>query len=502
MHAPNLGPPDSQGGRPWVLIGVLVSAILLLGNLLAYLWYVNRPAPKTEIVAVKDLPPPPVAPEPEPSGLADLARAQRKLGVESIKVGEYEKAINALEAAKTLDPELEEVSALLEVARKLKKAEVEEARRAREKRTEDDAPRSNERRRASRRNRRSASRASRDEAPAPGILIVTTEPDRVLVRLDGEPRDLTPARLEVAPGRHRLELYRGEKRVLSRDIEIASRRVTLLDEVIPRAPPPQAAPQPTVRPNVDEDGNLDLISLLDRSPVESPATNGARRTRQTGRQPPPSTPPSWFAPTTGPARIVVYRPGSSSREVQQALTGSMQGTDIEVVSKADELGRAGPVDAVIAPASVLRSVGLTPTLLADGATDYVLVSFEPMTDGATLAGKTIAAVAELERRAMRTRVAEILKLSEAPRVRRVPKVEDLLSTLQLKLADAALVRSENLALIKRRTRRRLYEKSFEASAANLAVAFVPGGRRSQVEPSIRGLGRAARSALGVAGWKR
>ena len=298
-----------------------------------------------------------------------------------------------------------------------------------------------------------------------------------------------------------MELFRGEERVFSRDIDIASRRVTLLDETLQRPPSstePARSTTRIVRENVDDGGDLDLLGLLDRSPVESRTTDRNR--------PPPDAPAArsnWFAPKTGPARVVVFRPGSSSRAVAQALTGSMKGTDVRVVSQAEELGRSSPADAVIAPASVLRKVGLRPEMLAQGGSEYSLISFSPLPDAARMSAQTIAAVAEVDKKAMPKRVAEILQLRRTPRVRRVPKVEDLLSTLQLKLADAALVRTDDLAMLKRRTRRRLFTRSYQGvSSANLAVAFVPGGRRDQVEPSIRGLGTAAKKALGVAGWKR
>ena len=500
MHTPNSGPPPTKEGRPWIVLGVVVSALLLIGNFVAYLIYVGNgeqqapPAPaKTAIVPVRvdeARSPPEPPPSPEPSSLSGLARAQRKAGVEAIKRGEYRKAITSLEAAATLDPELAEVASLLDVARKLDRAEIEA------KRSEDrENSRTTDRRSSSRRKRRAS--PSEEQVPDSGILIITTEPDRVLVRIDGRPRDLTPARLEVRPGRHRVELFRGDERVFSRDIDIAARRVTLLDETLqrPTADPGRSSTR-IVRENLDETGDLDLLGLLDRSPVES-------RTAERAPAPPPTPRTNWFAPKTGPARVLVFRPGSSSKAVAQALTGSMEGTDVEVVSQAEELGRSAPADAVIAPASVLRRVGLRPVLLAEGGSGYSLISFAPLPKTTEMPSKTIAAVADVDKKAMPGRVAEILQLQRAPRVRRVPKVEDLLSTLQLKLADAALVRNEDFAMLKRRTRRRLFTRSYEAVAsANLAVAFVPGGRRAQVEPSIRGLGKAAKNALGVAGWKR
>ena len=144
MHTqtPNPGLPPPKEGRPWIVLGVVVSALLLLGNLVAYFVYVRSgdekgepvPARAVDSTAIDEArsPPPPLPPPPEPSSLAELARAQRKAGVEAIKQGNYRKAITSLEAAATLDPELAEVTSLLEVARKLGRAQDEARKQERE----------------------------------------------------------------------------------------------------------------------------------------------------------------------------------------------------------------------------------------------------------------------------------------------------------------------------------------------------------------------------------
>jgi hypothetical protein len=51
------------------------------------------------------------------------------------------------------------------------------------------------------------------EAPATGLLIVTTTPRGLLVQVDDSPVDLTPMRSRVSPGSHRVALLDGDRKV-------------------------------------------------------------------------------------------------------------------------------------------------------------------------------------------------------------------------------------------------------------------------------------------------
>lgn len=350
-----------------------------------------------------------------------------------------------------------------------------------------------------------------------GVLLVTTEPDGLLVKVDGQAQDFSPVRLEVPVGRHRVSIHRGGRQLTERMVEVASDRVTLVTEDLRERQGSPASSGAGRVTDVDVEGRLDLVGLVDRSPVEvepdrpSPSSTEASAGRSEG---PPSPPPAkaaerdavvspvtWRAPTAGPIRVVVYRPNAPTLELARALDRAWSGAEVKVVARAADLGGVAPADAVIAPAHVLREVGLSPSLTARAGEDHVLVSFEPLPEPSGLGERTVAVLGEGARGELVEHVAGLLGAPKPPRLRRVPKTEDLLSSLQLDLADAALVRAGDLELLRRRTQRSLFERALSRPSITLAVAFVPGGRRAQVEPSIRGLGDEAKQALGVRGWE-
>jgi hypothetical protein len=143
---------------------------------------------------------------------------------------------------------------------------------------------------------------------------------------------------------------------------------------------------------------------------------------------------------------------------------------------------------------------LTARLKAQGGGAYVLAAFNPLPSRDELTGLTVAVVGELDRKAMPERVRGILGTASAPKLRRVTRPEDLLSSLQLGLAQALLVRAEDYPALKQRTRQTLNEQTFSSAEVGLVVAYVDGGRGETVASALRGMSAAGREELGVQSW--
>ncbi len=378
-------------------------------------------------------------------------------------------------------------------------------------------------------------RAARSEArppPAPrereatGALLVTTTPPKLMVKVDGQARDFSPVRLELPPGKHTITIVDGGRTVHERTLDIAAGSVAVIDESFPVAtaaaqvaraaePLPRAAeaparsPEPAARtvepapraeatkaepakaaePALADDPKLDLAKLADRAP-EDRAPEAA--TAEKGRLAPPAG---------GPPRLVVYAPGKSAAALGRSLGAGLGGIDVRVLVRAGELKdelASKPADAVLASPSALAQSGLKPAISGVGSARWVAVSLDATLTRDRLPGVTIGVVDELGRKGMAARVADILGAA-APTLRRVTKLEDLVSTLQLDLAKAVIVRDGEVAALKARTQRPLNVIELRA-AEGMAVAFVDGGRRAPIERAILALDAGARAELGVERW--
>ena len=502
----------------------------------------------------------------------EAAHEERHRGLEALRKGDYSRALASLEAARELSPDGEEVDdALVEVLKRLEAADrlaeekgpaeeeasVEEKPLAEEEDPERTAaasrasvardpreaqvylkeerrePRRETRRRPERSSKsarprvaevrekqrvRESSREDLRATPKLGVLLVTSEPPGLVVRIDDRIRDLTPTRIQVPIGEHRVQLFRGRKEVFSQSVEVSDREPALVSEVFDSA---ALELEPSAPGRIDGDGKLDLVNLIEKSPVDgtraSPDLDRAGRLNPPGpsergkpeggkdetspRVEPvsPGDGPGWGAPNAGPARLVVFRPGSDKGDIESALSRSLSGARVRVAQSASDLRHSPTADAVIAPPRVLRELGLEPSLLSLSQPEYRLVSFSPIDPGAP--PQRVAIFAEGQKRQTPAQVTTMLGLAQTPKLRWVRKVEDLLSSLQLSMADAALVNVQHLDTLERRTTRRLYKRAFSQSGQSLAVAFIPGGRRDQVEPPLRQLSPEAKDALGVFGWR-
>lgn len=108
--------------------------------------------------------------------------------------------------------------------------------------------------------RETAEPRAAEPAPRTGLLLVTTTPRGVLVQVDGAAVDLTPMRVSLRPGTHRVVLLDGERHLHEAQVEVVEGQVTtVLRDVsaelaqgraeaapAPSRPPPapEAAPEP------------------------------------------------------------------------------------------------------------------------------------------------------------------------------------------------------------------------------------------------------------------
>ena len=518
--------PPPRKRRGWVLALGLVG-VILVGNAVVFYFYKRtqeRPFAGEIIASVEDRTELPVVggtprearveqegglPAVVDPSIRGRAEEQRAKGIELLRGGEYAAALAALEGARSIHRDLENIDDLIEVARKLQRGN----RRPPPPSAGQDSGttrRSSGSSGSSRSNRRSERRRSRSSSPPsatePAVILVTTKPERLVVRIDGDVRDMTPARIEVEPGRHRVEVFDGDQPLLSETVSVRSGEVELINRIFERPPTPVAETPPkdaADSPALSKDRELNLVELLDRGEV-APTPSGAPVAARAADGPsrPARTEQTVASPRSGSPRVLLYYPGRNANRVRAELAQGLSGIEVALVGSESRLRRelASGADAVVASSFVLRGMGLAPSLVAEGGGDYALASFtQGMTPGQAAAG-TVAVVDELGRKGTPPFVARILGVSDPPLVRRVTKVEDLLTLLQLGQADAIVVRPRHLTTLRGRTRRTLHSIGLRAPAVALAVAFVDGGRRTTIEPRIRNLPGEARAELGITRW--
>lgn len=517
-----LQPEEPPRGRRLALFAA-IAFFVVAANALGYVVYRAQHRPPIEVGATPPAPAvaapvAPASPAPSPSDdpVKELAREQRDRGIQALRNGAYGEARTALEAAAKLDPSLTEVTTLLELVDKLS-AKVADGERAQE-RVAERAPereRTPERtpERPSERDR-AAARASRSEPPAaPGVLLVTTTPPRLLVKIDGQGVELSPARLELTPGRHLVEIVQGGRVVLERSIELAAGQSAVISETFaepqpetravvaaPVAPPPRVSPSPAARTSGLEDERLDLVGLVDRAPTD-------RAAKAPVASPSPSSAPvaAAVAPAAGPARTAnpsLYVVGGAGLEA--TLEANMRGVDVQMFGSSSELraamARQAP-DGVLGPSAVVKGLGLQPAVLGMGPkVSWVAATLKAGLTRGELAGLTVGVVEDASKKVVEDRVGELV--GGKPRVRRVPKTDDLLPLLQLKMADAVVVREADLAELRARTQQTVHVVPLGGVDTTRALAFTEGSRRSVVERAVLGLGADIRAQLGVEKWSK
>lgn len=218
--------------------------------------------------------------QPAENGISnEMVRALRVAGLDALEHGDYQKAVATFTEAITKGgagdlPELLRIAKDLEERKKergpegkiaaavVEKPPEEPAEEEPEEVEEKDSGDSKSSRRSSRRSRPKprpapastpAPEPSEPEPPAPGLILVTSTPSGLVVAVDGEEHDLTPARVTVPPGPHRVTISKGTQVLHTQTVEVSSNRVSTVDADLEEKlrPPPApvvAAAEPATPP--------------------------------------------------------------------------------------------------------------------------------------------------------------------------------------------------------------------------------------------------------------
>ncbi|HEY8211815.1 MAG TPA: PEGA domain-containing protein [Myxococcaceae bacterium] len=260
--------------------GILVGVILFVAlgaNGLAYV-FLRRPAtatPDGPATTTTGTAARPAAPAEE--GDEGMARARRAAGIAALEHREYDKAVTELTEALRLRKDKGDLVELLNIANELRARDKVKAPIAPSPAppTPPPAPvaaapsrppsKSKPTRVATREREREKPPPPEPEpaaAPEPvrnGLLLVTSTPPGLVVTVDGKAVDLTPARVPVRPGSHRVTLAQGERRVFDETVEVGEDVVKPVTwEAKPEPPPvvvaaaartePPPAPKPDPPP--------------------------------------------------------------------------------------------------------------------------------------------------------------------------------------------------------------------------------------------------------------
>lgn len=156
-------------------------------------------------------------------------QSHRAAGLGAMKVGDYDTAIRELQAALDTASPAPDLPDLLKLAQQLqeedarKKLELEEEAAAR-------AIEATEKpRREVSRSAVSKSVKNESDELEPGLLLVTTTPSHITIYVDREPKDMSPARLEVEPGTHLIELKHASETLFEKRIRFRPTKVVTLN---------------------------------------------------------------------------------------------------------------------------------------------------------------------------------------------------------------------------------------------------------------------------------
>lgn len=245
-------------------------ALILLGTVAANgVAYVVLRGRRSAEPVVQPAPAPSVAPAPAaaqpPAEHANegLARARRAAGLAALEDRDYDKAVSEFTEALSLRKDKGDLVELLRIAQDLRTREQARPRPEPERPApEKPAPEPEPVAKATSRPRptRVASRAQPAEEPGAaeaarsGLLLITSTPPGLVVLLDGKPVDLTPARVSVRAGSHRVALAQGEHRLFEDTVEVAEDTVRSINrdltaELVAHSPPPSSA-RPALPPTL------------------------------------------------------------------------------------------------------------------------------------------------------------------------------------------------------------------------------------------------------------
>lgn len=214
-----------------------------------------------------------------------------------------------------------------------------------------------------------------------------------------------------------------------------------------------------------------------------------------------------MAQNAKPVVHVFLQLDAKSSVVERSLQQQLPGLSITVFGRLrdfEERLTTGHPDAVLSIDPVLRQHGQTVSLQGyrggKSAEPYVLASVNQALDGG-LDGKTIGVVELLGREGTQTFVNRLLKATNL-RIKRVAKIEDLLSLLELSAADGIVLSSSMLATLVERTRLVIKTRELPDALVGLpAIAVLNPAVRETIVRSFQQLDAPTKRLLGIDAWR-
>ncbi|MFE8601282.1 PEGA domain-containing protein [Archangium violaceum] len=260
--------------KTWIVV-ILLGTIAI--NAVAYMVVRSRRAPvsvEAPAAVASPTPAPPSPTEPRPTAAPDpsaqeeanagLARARRAAGLAALEDRDYNKAVAEFTEALSLRKDKGDLVELLRIASDLQSRDQsrEQARAQAEVAKPEPVPVARPVSKAKPVRVALRTKPTTKEEPLPvsetarnGLLLVTSTPPGMVVMVDGKAVDLTPARLPLRAGSHRVALAQGERQLFEDTVEIEADEVRSINrdltaELAPRpgTPPPTSArtqPEPT-----------------------------------------------------------------------------------------------------------------------------------------------------------------------------------------------------------------------------------------------------------------
>ena len=211
----------------WILAGMAVG--IAAGNAVAFIAYREMRETPSLAPGPEATPPPPEVARTVPAESREKAMALRNQGLSALKDGDYDRASRRFIEALAIDSEESDIPSLLELANKLKRHNQEAPAAQREVSPPETETLDADDKRPShasvRRDRGRARKAAHRDTPAPALetepslLLVTTTPSRLTIRVDGEVRDMSPSRIEVDAGAHKVEIMSGNRVLLEKTVQ-------------------------------------------------------------------------------------------------------------------------------------------------------------------------------------------------------------------------------------------------------------------------------------------
>jgi len=220
---------------------------------------------------------------------------------------------------------------------------------------------------------------------------------------------------------------------------------------------------------------------------------------------PPS--PRALAQNAKPVVHIFLQLDAKSSVVERTLQQQLPELSITVFGRLrdfEERLTTGHPDAVLSIDPVLQQHGKTVSLQGyrggKSVEPFVLASVNQALEG-TLEGKTIGVVELLGREGTQSFVNGLLKTTNL-RLKRVAKIEDLLSLLELSAADGIVLSSSMLATLVERTRLVIKTRELPGALVGLpAVAVLNPAVREIVVRSFQQLDAPTKHLLGIDSWR-